>query len=447
MDTNIADRIEIQVEDGEGSPSHVPADEGEDRLKTFRAIEAGERLTGDPQGMTPTTKSRRNGLMIGASSAAVVAAAAGVFWISPYNHYTFRDATNLATHVRDTALNAAPKPPPPIAPAAQLARAPAPTASTVHDRPTPPKLQPVAGGDDMAEFLRLGGRAAPPQPVAPVSPAPNKAVAVVANPPSVGTLPEGPAEEAKLRPIAPQRAATSKAPPPAPSAQAATPVIEAVNPMRSKSPEPAPAVHEATAPLPSKPAAPTPTASAPAVPQDAVAKITALRPAPMTDSQQLQVLQLVTELGTLVRDQRVEIAQLRQDQQNLGRRVDSSLTDFGRRLSLAEARGAVSAAMGVKTAPIQPATTAAAPVAPAASSAVVKASLPVAASADTTPHRYHVQAASPGLAMLSNLDSASGEDQQLPVAPGDTVPGWGKVVSISQRGTTWVVKTEHGLIQ
>jgi hypothetical protein len=27
------------------------------------------------------------------------------------------------------------------------------------------------------------------------------------------------------------------------------------------------------------------------------------------------------------------------------------------------------------------------------------------------------------------------------------VPGWGKVVSISQRGTTWTVKTDHGLIQ
>jgi acyl dehydratase len=49
--------------------------------------------------------------------------------------------------------------------------------------------------------------------------------------------------------------------------------------------------------------------------------------------------------------------------------------------------------------------------------------------------------------MLSTLDSAGGEDQQLPVTPGDTVPGWGKVVSISQRGTTWVVKTDHGLIQ
>jgi hypothetical protein len=49
--------------------------------------------------------------------------------------------------------------------------------------------------------------------------------------------------------------------------------------------------------------------------------------------------------------------------------------------------------------------------------------------------------------MLSALDASGGEEQQLPVAPGDNVPGWGKVVSISQRGATWVVKTDHGLIQ
>ena len=43
-----------------------------------------------------------------------------------------------------------------------------------------------------------------------------------------------------------------------------------------------------------------------------------------------------------------------------------------------------------------------------------------------TPHRYHVQAASPGLAMLSELDASGGEEQQLPVSPGDDVPGLGQ---------------------
>jgi len=178
-----------------------------------------------------------------------------------------------------------------------------------------------------------------------------------------------------------------------------------------------------------------------------VAAIAALRPAPMTEPQQVQVLELVTQLGTLVRDQRTEIAQLRLDQKNVGERVDSALSDFSRRISLAEARGAVNAAMGVEPRPAQ------APGGTAGSSAQVltpvaaRSVAPAAAPAATPPHRYHVQAASPGLAMLSELDPSGGEERQLPVSPGDDVPGWGKMVSIYQRGTTWTVKTDHGLIQ
>jgi hypothetical protein len=169
----------------------------------------------------------------------------------------------------------------------------------------------------------------------------------------------------------------------------------------------------------------------------------------MTDTQQLQVLELVTQLGVLVRDQRVEIAQLRTDQQNLKQRVDSSITDFGRRISLAEARGAVNAAMGTGVVPPQTSTPAGAAgpdtgVAQVASKAVAPATPPTA---DSSTHRYHVQAASPGLAMLSELDASGGEERQLPVAPGEDVPGWGKVVSIVQQGTSWMVKTERGVIQ
>ncbi len=164
----------------------------------------------------------------------------------------------------------------------------------------------------------------------------------------------------------------------------------------------------------------------------------------MTDAQQIQVLDLVTQLGTLVRDQRAQITQLRQDQQNLVERVDSSLNDFTRRISLSEARGALGAAAG-EPRPIQAA--GAAPVIATPVAARVAVPIPVSAPVDTGPHRYHVQAASPGLAMLSELDTSGGEQRQLPISPGDTVPGWGKVVSIAQRGTSWVVKTDRGLIQ
>jgi hypothetical protein len=169
-----------------------------------------------------------------------------------------------------------------------------------------------------------------------------------------------------------------------------------------------------------------------------------MRPERMTEPQQIQVLELVTKLGALIRDQRTEIAQLRTDQQHLIEKVDGALGDFGRRITLAEARGAVNAAMGVETRPTSAVTPAGGPA--------QSAKPVVLPTATTTPidmagHRYHVQAASPGLAMLSELDPSGGEARQLPVSPGDDVPGWGKVVSISQHGTAWVVKTDHGLIQ
>jgi hypothetical protein len=418
MDTNVADRVEIQVEVGADPLSHVHDDGGEDHLRPFSTFGSSERATAHPQAIPPTRNTRRNGLMIGACGVVVLAAAAGTFWISPYNRYTLNDVTNLATHVRDVALNSLPRPAPPIAPAAQLAHAPDPAASRLPYQPQLSGPQSIAGGDDMAEFLRLGGQAA--------------SLPSVAAPHSAPSAPAKPAAETHAHAVPPQQATipvTTVAPAPLPSERPAPAVVAIVKPIVSTHP----------APLASNP-----TALAPAAPPDAVAKIAELRPAPMTDQQQLQVLQVVTELGTLVRDQRSEIAQLRQDQVNLGQRVDGSLTDFGRRLSLAEARGAVDAAMSVQTVPVSGAVASATlPTAPP----VIKASLPSAAPADVTPHRYHVQAASPGLAMLSALDASGGEEQQLPVAPGDNVPGWGKVVSISQRGATWVVKTDHGLIQ
>jgi hypothetical protein len=435
MDTNIADRLEIQVDDGGEALPHANDALGEDRLRAFQTIETGERPTAGSQAPSPVKKGRRNELVIGGCSVAVLAAAAGMFWISPYNHYTLHDATNLATHGRNLALNTPPRPAPLVAPAAQLARAPEPTRAPLRYRPGPPASQAIAG-DDMAAFLRLGGQAAPPLPavVPPSSPAVATSPAA-AKPEQVALAAPGVSEAPKPA-AAPQQASTTGVTALLPATHAAnsvTPAVEAVKPALPATPTAATAV-------------PKPATSVPAAPQDAVAKIAELRPAPMTDPQQVQVLQLVTELGTLVRDQRAEIAQLRQDQQNLDQRVDGSLIDFGRRLSLAEARGAVNAAMGVQTAPAQAAPAAAMPVNAVATPVAVKTPLPAAAPADTTPPRYHVQAASPGLAMLSVLDASGGEEQQLPVSPGDSVPGWGKVISISQRGATWVVKTDHGLI-
>jgi hypothetical protein len=58
-----------------------------------------------------------------------------------------------------------------------------------------------------------------------------------------------------------------------------------------------------------------------------------------------------------------------------------------------------------------------------------------------------VQAASPGLALLAEVERGGGEGAQIQVVVGDTIPGYGRVKDISQRGTTWSVTTENGAIQ
>jgi hypothetical protein len=426
MDTNmtIVERAEIHVDEVEETLPHPVPGPGPDHLSAFRP-DAEERLAPESLRQQPVQKGHRGRLMITASGLAVLAIAGGVFWISPYNHYSVAGAGRLATQARDVALNSlqgASRTPPPIAPAAQLARAPEPTRAPTPYRVPAPTKSATAGGDDMAEFLRLGGQTPPPVPSAPPPTPPLEPV--VATPTAVALAPLAPASvPATLGPV----------PKPVKVSPSATPQPEAASAKPAAPPLPAPE-HPVVV----------------ATPSDPVAKVAALQAAPLTDAQQLQVLELVTQLGVLVRDQRVAIAELRSDQQNLVQRVDGSLADFGRRVSLAEAHRAVNAAMETEMHAIQ---APAAPVAgPTGNGGVVQIAVRAGGpapgpAADTVNHRYHVQAASPGLAMLSELDPSGGEERELPVSPGDDVPGWGKVIGIAQRGVTWVVNTDHGLIQ
>jgi len=416
MGTHITDRPEIQVDGTEEVFSYATVGPVTDRLNTLRSQNEGEPRPPEAMVPSPSLKPRRNGLMITACTLAVLVAAGGVFWISPYNHTSIADLPRLVSQAKTAVLD------PthgfvaqglallaPVAPAARLARAPEPSGSITPSRtPAPVSAGPHPIGDDMAEFLRLGGQ-------------------------TPASAPSGPEKRVDV----PSAQSAASVEPHVPPAVLATPKVSvAVNVPSAvpKHPDPVPqaAVPEQHAP-----------AGVLVVPKDAVAAIAVLRPAPMTDAQQVQVLDLVTRLGTLVRDQRAQVAQLRQDQQNLVERVDGSLSDITRRISLSEASSAVGAASG------EPRLTPVAAWPPVATPVAARVAVPVVAAVpvDTGPHRYHVQAASPGLAMLSELDPSGGEQRQLPISPGDTVPGWGKVVSISQRGTSWVVKTDHGLIQ
>lgn len=232
------------------------------------------------------------------------------------------------------------------------------------------------------------------------------------------------------------------------------------------------------------PANPAPAAALPSLlpgtatpaPSDPITASIAMPPtASMTRGEQIDVLHLVTQLGVVMRDLRTENVALRAGAKASSDKVDNAVADFERRLALAESRGAVNAAMGVDAQgsngtsrwnsvggvdaqgradgvagePETPTAPAARTLHQSGGPAPQPASFPgqAPASAAGGPRRYKVQAASPHLAMLSELDRSGGEGSQLQVGVGDRVPGYGRVVAIQQQGVAWIVKTDRGAIQ
>ena len=260
---------------------------------------------------------------------------------------------------------------------------------------------------DAAEILSL--RAGGQQAAAPAPPPPPPAVPEAT---SVAALPPSPPAEAAAAPPAPVRPAV-----PAEAAPASPPA----------------AAPSSVAPT-SAPVAPNP--------PDAADVAVTLRPALMTPQAQVDVLALVTQMGALVRDMRDENAALRSKVEMLTETVQGRTTDFEQRLNLAEARNSVAAAMGAGHRPVVT------PIlsTPGAAGGVTRA---VAAAPGTarTVRDYRVQAASPGLAVLADVNTPPGQAAGLQVKKGEMVPGVGRVVSIALRGTAWVVQTDHGVIQ
>src|SRR5271157_4710279 len=218
--------------------------------------------------------------------------------------------------------------------------------------------------------------------------------------------------------------------------------------------------------VPTQPAAAAPLAApsaAPAVspapspssvpPSDPVQIAAALRPSPMTPQDQVQVLELVTQMATMVRDLKKESAQMRADFARSQADEVARVSDWERRLALAEARGAMLAADAGGSAPLvvtDPRAVSGKPdTAPPETVRVSTTSPPTTAvvPAADAGKKYRLQAASPGLAMLAEIDRGGGEGAQIQVAVGDTVPGYGRVKAVTQRGTAWVVETEHGTIE
>lgn len=239
-------------------------------------------------------------------------------------------------------------------------------------------------------------------------------------------------------------------------------------PLPSAIPEPTNAVKATVPPPPIIPVAPPPEVKPPVEairrpekPADPVAVHAALQAAPMSDPEQIQVLNEVARLAIIVRDMRAENLSLKARVESTADRVDQSVADFTRRLSLAEARGAINAAMGAEPPAISATPTSgnadkgqreqgasagsgARPPASQGTRMVPVSTVVPGAAASTGAARYHVTAASPGLAMLVLIDRSGGEGSQIQVAVGDQVPGYGKVTAIQQRGASWIVQTDKG---
>jgi len=451
--------------------THIaPYPEPEDRTAPLSARLPGEPLEADEHGgvddpglaapsadeplarPAPTRRKRRQSLLLGVAIASLGVAGASAFLVSPYNHMV--PVPGMARTVRHLAAAAGVTLPAPLAPSASLAGVDLPPTPNTVIRP---KFAPPPPGQELSELLRLHpGAPAPAHTPSHQGPATAVAAAGAAEGPPPGYVPSEPGSHPVTHPPAPTPVpapaqvavalpATSLAAKPQVSHDVTSSVMTSLSADSHPAvtgPEPAASRSEGRHPPP------PPSASGASQPPADVLKVAGeLHAAPMTPPQQVQVLDLVTQMATMVRDLKTEDAQLRADVSRSTTDTAARLADFERRLALAEARNAVSAANAAGTGSAAAAPTAVpVNVAPAPVTLTrADATLPVPE--QDGPKHYRVQAASPGLALLAEVGRGGGDGAQIQVAVGDTLAGYGRVKSIAQHGTTWVVATDHGDIQ
>jgi hypothetical protein len=457
-----------------------------------------------PASSAPPRRNRRHRLLIGVAVIGFGAAGSGVFLVSPYNHVVPVPRQVMAT-VHRLEASAGINLESPLAPSASLARVnlpPAPRAVLE------PRYVPQPAATELSELMRLHASAGPstaqssrpsappavkatPRPpaaplaqVAAMTPArPQAAVKTPAGPPpgyvphepgapqppvvttehpavrgEIGNVsaPPVPAAEGPVGAAAASTSGERKAVPVTPPGLAASSPSLSATSVRDGSPSPALATGQG-------PSTERPTAHAadsrilglkdtrsidnPVPVRGPLAVAQQLEAAPISPPQQVQVIELVTQIATLVRDQGKELSELRGDVARSDAATAVRLSDFERRLAMAEARKAMAAAVAATNA-TSPEPVTAVPQAPAPPPvALTKAAAGMTAPMDQVRKSYRLQAASPGLAMLAEVDRGGGTGAQIEIQVGDVIPGYGRVKSIAQHGTAWVVTTENGTIQ
>ncbi|MGC9271865.1 hypothetical protein [Acidiphilium sp.] len=150
---------------------------------------------------------------------------------------------------------------------------------------------------------------------------------------------------------------------------------------------------------------------------------------PLTPKSEIPVLSLVSQLGVLVAQLRDENEALAHQVATLQATTTRRLDTFSRTLNLDQAKSALALA-------VQPAQAPRAAIHPHIFQS--HSTVPVGKISASS---YKIVASSPGVAIISR----DGRTEEVSV--GDVVPGVGRVLAVTQDGTTWVVDTTHGVIR
>ena len=153
-----------------------------------------------------------------------------------------------------------------------------------------------------------------------------------------------------------------------------------------------------------------------------------------------QTLEKIAELGALVTRLTGQVKDLQDKVQTLSKGADEKFADLARRVALGEANRAVASAESAGS------VGSAAQEKGSADGSEARERTRIKVAAAEVKHNYRIQAASPGLAMLTAVDGGP-DDRPVEVAIGTQLPGYGKVLSIEQHGQAWVVKADRGSIE
>ena len=461
MDTHITTAPDIDERIGAplGSPIRLPGrrgtlphledhDLGPSREATTEAETYGSATPGHREKLVATTpaRSRRTGLLSTVAVLVMLAGFGGVAWAERQGVLQLPLPPQVVTLLR-TGLPISSQ----LAGEVGIKPARVPTSPPANAQHNPD--QSVQAARQQAEFAALKSGDAVPEvgvsandrpttpPIStPAPPAvqPASVLAVPASSPAVVALPLAATETAASSNPVPAPTAQPVIPPTPATAASLTPAITVPNAA-------VPGVTTAPAAAPTPPPVPVPAPK----PLDPVQTASELQAAPFSTKQQVDMVGLVRELGAQLKESRLTVSQMQATVADLKEQLETRMTEFDGRLGLAEAGTVL--AQSAKAALAQPIKTAAAvPARPSVASrqsAPAAQAAPPVSPASRSVKDFRVQGASPSLAVLNILVAGPGEAPVLYVALGDQVPGIGRIKSIYQRGTTWVVQTDAGLIQ